>query len=85
VGEVKKGEGVFGLKRAFILAGAKTLVMSLWKVPDEETKDLMIEFYKRMADGKGKSEALREAKLKIKKNNPNPFYWGGFVAIGDPD
>lgn len=85
VGEVKKGEGVFGLKRAFILAGVKTLVMSLWKVPDEETKDLMIEFYKRIADGKGKSEALREAKLKIKEKNPNPFYWGGFIAIGDPN
>ncbi|MDD5771892.1 MAG: HEAT repeat domain-containing protein [bacterium] len=85
VGEVKKGEGVFGLKRAFILAGAKTLVMSLWKVPDEETKDLMIEFYKRMSDGKSKAVALREAKLKIKEKNPNPFYWGGFVSIGNPD
>ncbi|MDD5771895.1 MAG: CHAT domain-containing protein [bacterium] len=68
-----------------MLAGAKTLVMSLWKVPDEETKDLMIEFYKRMADGKSKAEALREAKLKIKEKNPNPFYWGGFVSIANPD
>ncbi|MDD5435734.1 MAG: CHAT domain-containing protein, partial [Nitrospira sp.] len=85
VGEIKTGEGVFGLKRAFILAGAETLVISLWKVPDKETKDLMVEFYKLMSEGKGKAEALREAKLNIKKDKSHPFYWGAFVSVGNPD
>jgi CHAT domain-containing protein len=61
LGEVLRGEGVFGLRRSFILAGAKTLVMSLWKVPDEQTKELMVDFYRKMLAGKPRAEALREA------------------------
>jgi len=76
VGDVKNGEGVFGLKRAFILSGAKTLVMSLWSVPSEETTELMIDFYSFMEKGKTKSEALRQAKLNMMGKNPNPFFWG---------
>ncbi|MBI4823416.1 MAG: CHAT domain-containing protein [Nitrospirae bacterium] len=84
-GDVKKGEGVFGLKRAFILAGAKTLLMSLWSVPSKETKDIMIEFYTSMAKGKTKAEALREAKLNmLKGENPNPFFWAPFILVGKP-
>jgi CHAT domain-containing protein len=52
LGDVHTGEGVFGLRRAFVLAGAQTLVMSLWKVPDEQTKDLMIDFYNGILAGK---------------------------------
>jgi CHAT domain-containing protein len=84
VGDVQTGEGVFGLKRAFILSGARSLVMSLWSVPSAETVELMTEFYTLLAQGKTKTDALRQAKLDIMKNNPNPFYWGAFVLTGSP-
>lgn len=84
LGEVKTGEGVFGLRRAFVLAGARTLVMSLWKVPDQQTQELMVEFYRRILDGKPRSDALREAQLEIKKKYPDPLYWGAFICQGDP-
>jgi CHAT domain-containing protein len=75
---------VFGLRRSFVLAGAKTLVMSLWKVPDEQTKELMVDFYKKLSSGKGRAEALREAQLAIKEKYPNPYYWGAFICQGNP-
>jgi CHAT domain-containing protein len=84
-GEVKSGEGVFGLKRSFILSGAKTVVMSLWSIPSKETTELMTEFYTLMAKGKTKAEALREARLNLMKKKPNPFYWGAFVMVGNPN
>ena len=83
-GEVQQGEGVFGLRRSFIVAGAKSLVMSLWSVPSNETRDLMKTFYNSIAAGKGKARALREAKLEIMKTHPNPFFWGAFIIAGDP-
>jgi CHAT domain-containing protein len=85
VGEVQTGEGVFGLKRAFILSGARTVVMSLWSVPSTETTELMKSFYTKWAqEKKTKAEALREAKLELMKDNRNPFFWGAFVMVGDP-
>ncbi len=85
LGDIRVGEGVFGLRRALILAGAKTLVMSLWKVPDEQTKELMIDFYSRILKGVPRAEALRDAQLAIKKNYPHPYFWGAFICQGDPD
>ncbi|MCX8116571.1 MAG: CHAT domain-containing protein [Desulfobacterota bacterium] len=85
LGEVRNGEGVFGLKRAFILSGAKTVVMSLWSVPSQETTELMIDFYRSMAKGKKKSEALKEARMNLMKKKPNPFYWGAFILVGSPN
>ena len=82
VGDVKNGEGVFGLKRAFILSGAKTLVMSLWSVPSAETTEIMTEFYTLISEGKSKSDALRQAKLDMMKKKQNPYYWGAFVMTG---
>jgi len=84
LGRVHVGEGVFGLRRAFVLAGAKTLVMSLWKVPDEPTRELMEAFYARLLAGQGRAEALREAQLVMKAKYPDPFYWGAFICQGDP-
>jgi tetratricopeptide (TPR) repeat protein len=84
LGRVHVGEGVFGLRRAFVLAGAKTLVMSLWKVPDEQTRGLMEDFYRRLLSGQGRAEALREAQLALKAKYPDPFYWGAFICQGDP-
>jgi CHAT domain-containing protein len=84
VGDVQTGEGVFGLKRAFILSGARSLLMSLWNVPSAETVTLMKGFYTQLLRGKTKAEALRQAKLHIMKTEPNPTYWGAFVLTGSP-
>lgn len=91
VGEVKSGEGVYGLRRAFTQAGTRGLVMSMWSVPDKETKELMIEFYKNILSGSmTRSQALRQAALKQKEivqkryGTDNPLYWGGFVFMGEP-
>lgn len=83
-GKVELGEGVFGLRRAFIVAGARSLIMSLWSVPSRETKELMTDFYTLAATGKGKSEALRQAKIGIMRKYENPIFWGAFVLSGNP-
>jgi len=85
VGDIKAGEGVFGLKRAFILAGARTVVLSLWSVPSRETTELMTEFYRLMATGTPKAAALRQAQRTMLKKYPHPFYWGAFQLVGSPD
>ncbi len=84
LGEIRTGEGVFGLRRAFVLAGAKTLVMSLWKVPDKETCELMEDFYRRILAGEPRAEALRNAQLAMKAKYPHPFFWGAFICQGNP-
>ncbi|HMX27688.1 MAG TPA: CHAT domain-containing protein, partial [Blastocatellia bacterium] len=84
LGEIHVGEGVFGLRRAFVLAGAKTLVMSLWKVSDEATRELMEDFYARILQGEGRAEALRQAQLTMKEKYPDPYYWGAFICQGEP-
>jgi CHAT domain-containing protein len=91
VGEVKNGEGVYGLGRAFQHAGARTIVMSLWKVPDQETCELMSGFYRNWLSGQTKQEALRQSTLKVlnacrsKYGTAHPLLWGGFVMVGDPN
>jgi CHAT domain-containing protein len=65
VGEVKNGEGVYGLRRSLVLAGSESQVMSLWKVSDEATRDLMIGYYKRLLSGEGRTEALRQTQLEM--------------------
>jgi CHAT domain-containing protein/tetratricopeptide (TPR) repeat protein len=84
LGKVHVGEGVFGLRRAFVTAGARRLVMSLWKVPDRHTQELMVEFYKRVVAGDGGAEALRGAKLAMKALYPDTYYWAAFIFQGDP-
>ena len=89
MGDVKVGEGVFGLRRAFIVAGARTLVTSLWKVPDAETVELMAGLYTGWLSGKSKSEAMRDTQLAMTKTlrerhgAAHPFLWAGFVLVGD--
>jgi CHAT domain-containing protein/tetratricopeptide (TPR) repeat protein len=84
LGDVRAGDGVYGLRRAFSVAGARTLVMSLWQVPDEQTCELMDGFYQRLKAGRPVAMALREAQLSLKTAWPDPFYWGAFVCEGDP-
>lgn len=83
LGDVMAGEGVYGLSRAFALAGARTRVLSLWKVPDTQTQELMVHFYRFLLSGKGRSEALRRAKLAVKATAPSPYYWAAFVCQGE--
>ena len=90
VGEIRSGEGVFGLRRAFALAGARSQVMSMWPVPDAQTIELMQDFYTKMqSDAANPSVALRQAALDMLEatrkqyGNTNPFFWGAFVFLGD--
>ena len=66
------------------VVGAKTLVMSLWKVPDEQTQELMVDFYQRILRGEPRADALRNAQLSMKAKYPQPYYWGAFICQGDP-
>jgi CHAT domain-containing protein len=83
LGEIQAGEGVMGLRRSLVISGAKSVVMSLWRVPDEETRELMEEFYRNLLSGLPKAECLRKAQLKIKEKKSLPYYWGGFIIQGD--
>ncbi len=83
VGDVQNGEGVYGLRRALVLAGAESQVTSLWKVADDATKDLMVDYYQRLLKGEGRSEALRNAQLSMMKDRSHPYYWAAFVPIGN--
>jgi CHAT domain-containing protein len=80
--EVVGGDEILGLTRAFLRAGAATLVVSLWLVQDETTAKLMSEWYGRMRDGEGQAAALRTAQLELKAQYPHPYYWAPFVLIG---
>jgi CHAT domain-containing protein len=82
LGKVKNGEGVFGLQRAFKLAGAKSVIMSLWSVSDEATMELMIGFYNKWSATGDIYQAFKEAQLEVKKKYPEPYYWGAFVLNG---
>jgi CHAT domain-containing protein len=86
LGYVQAGEGVYGLHRAFMLAGAKTSVMSLWKVLDHVTQQLMVQFYQQLQAGQSKAEALCLAQLALKAlpSCSHPFCWGAFLCQGDP-
>ena len=82
LGKVKNGEGVYGLQRAFKLAGAKSMIMSLWPVSDDATKDLMIAFYDHWIKNGNMYQAFKFAQLEVKKNYPDPYYWGAFILVG---
>lgn len=85
VGEVAQSEGVYGLRRALVIAGAETQVVSLWKVDDDATSQLMDCYYSGLRSGEGRSEALRCAQIELLRNgrHAHPFYWAAFVPIGD--
>lgn len=84
LGRQLKGEGVIGLTRAFMYAGASSVVVSLWSVSDRSTADLMIRFYEQLDRSNNKAEALRQAKLRLIQNGrfAHPYYWAPFVLSG---
>lgn len=85
VGKVTNGDGVYGLRRALVIAGAQTLVMSLWQVDDQATKDLMAGYYGFLKQGRGKSSGLRDMQLQMlaKDEYKHPFFWASFLPAGD--
>jgi CHAT domain-containing protein len=86
VGDARNGEGVYGLRRALVLAGSESQVMSLWQVSDTATTDLMIDYYRRLRAGEGRAEALRNVQrsfLQGGSNRSHPYYWASFIQSGD--
>ncbi|MCU0437176.1 MAG: CHAT domain-containing protein [Raineya sp.] len=79
LGDVKAGEGVYGLQRAFQIAGVDATVMSLWKVSDDATQELMTLFYNNLKVSKNKPDAFRKAQLKLKEKYKDPYFWGAFI------
>jgi CHAT domain-containing protein len=81
-GDIKPGQGVYGLRRALSVAGAETVVMSLWKVNDNTTSQLMEDYYRNLLAGQGRGAALREAMRSLRLTHPHPHYWAPFIAMG---
>jgi CHAT domain-containing protein len=87
MGKTVEGEGVMGLTRAFIYAGAQDVLCTLWPVADESTKALMTAFYENLKKGQPIEEALRSAQATLagKRETSHPFFWAGFVAVRGPE
>jgi CHAT domain-containing protein len=85
-GRIARGEGIIGLTRGFLFAGAKSLLVSLWPVSDGAAAALVVDFYAGLLGGRTKAQALREAKLRAMARNPEyarPFYWSSLVLVGE--
>ncbi|HIK38647.1 MAG: CHAT domain-containing protein [Geminocystis sp.] len=85
VGEVRQGEGVYGLRRALVLAGAESQLISLWDVFDDATRELMGKYYLRLARGEERVQALRQVQLEMlnSKQYQHPVFWAAFIPSGD--
>lgn len=82
LGDIKGNEGVYGLQRAFKIAGVKYLMMSLWQVPDRETKEFMVSFYKNWLTKKNSiPDAFRKTQKEMRERFINPYAWAGFVLV----
>lgn len=82
LGEIQNGEGVFGLQRAFQMAGSQNILMSLWKVDDAATQLMMTTFYARVTSGQTYQAALTSAQQAVRTQYPEPYFWGSFILLG---
>jgi CHAT domain-containing protein len=84
IGEIAPGEGVYGLRRAAVIAGAESQLVSLWKVNDLATRDLMAGYYQRLGKGENRSRALRNTQVEMLRSRQwsHPYYWASFIPIG---
>jgi CHAT domain-containing protein len=82
LGDLEAGEGVYGLQRAFLNAGAKVLIMSMFKVDDEATQKLMLKFYQKWLNSNNLRQSFIDAKKELRVDYPEPIYWGAFMMIG---
>jgi CHAT domain-containing protein len=82
LGMEKDGEGVYGLQRAFYVAGASNMIISLWSVSDEATQELMVSLYEYLMKGYYPRNAFRKAQIHIRKKHPEFYYWGAFIVLG---
>ncbi len=85
LGARSNGDDIVGLNRAFLYAGASSVIASLWTVDDQATAALMRSFYTHLKRGMGKAEALQAAQSSTREKYAHPYYWAGFVLTGDPD
>lgn len=85
LGSIQSREGFYSLRRALVIAGSESQVISLWKVSDKATKKLMVNYYRRLLAGEGRTEALQKAKLEMLQSDNyfHPFYWAAFIPSGD--
>lgn len=85
LGDTRIGDGVYGLRRALVIAGSETQIMSLWEVDDAATRDLMVDYYDRLLKGEGRGEALRNVQLEMCRSGlrNHPFYWAAFIQSGN--
>jgi len=82
LGDIVGNEGVYGLQRAFKIAGAKYLIMSLWQVPDFQTQELMTTFYgKWLQDKMSIPDAFRATQQEMREKYQSPWFWAGFVLV----
>jgi CHAT domain-containing protein len=82
LGDLEAGEGVYGLQRAFLVAGAKVLIMSMFKVDDDATQKLMLKFYQKWLNSGNLRQSFIDAKKELRIEYPEPIYWGAFMMIG---
>ncbi|MEO5600432.1 MAG: CHAT domain-containing tetratricopeptide repeat protein [Cyclobacteriaceae bacterium] len=82
LGDLEAGEGVYGLQRAFLVAGAKVLIMSMFKVDDDATQKLMLKFYQKWLNSNNLRQSFTDAKKELRVEYPEPIYWGAFMMIG---
>jgi CHAT domain-containing protein len=82
LGDISNGEGVYGLQRAFLVAGAKVLIMSMFKVDDDATQKLILNFYRKWIATNNLRQSFVSAKKELRLDYPEPIYWGAFMMIG---
>jgi CHAT domain-containing protein len=81
-GALQTGQGFYGLRRAFLAAGAETVVTSLWKVHDEVRRQFLEDYYRNLLSGQSRTTALRQAMQELRFKHPHPHFWAPFIAIG---